>query len=135
MRRATLTTGLYLSLLFLSGVVVGVFGHWLYTLNSVNASVNPRNPEEFRRRYVAEMRTRLQLTGDQVTRLGPILDETRQRHHELHHELIDKHRPEFKAIQDEQIRKIRGILTDAQQAEYTRMLDEREKQRQREGHH
>lgn len=131
MRRAALTTGLYLSLLFLSGVVVGVFGYRLYTLNSVNASVNPRNPEEFRRRYVAEMRTRLKLTGDQVTRLGPILDETRQ----LHHELVDKHRPEFKAIHDEQIRKIRGILTDAQQAEYTRMLDEREKQRQREGHH
>jgi hypothetical protein len=131
MRRSTLTTSLYLALLFLGGVAVGVFGHRLYTLNSVNASVNPRNPEEFRRRYVAEMRKRLKLTDDQVTSLGPILDETRQRHHQL----VDKHRPEFKAIQDEQIRKIRGILTEAQQAEYTTMLAEREKQRQREGHH
>jgi hypothetical protein len=130
MRRSTLTTGLYLALLFLSGVAVGVFGHRLYTLNSVNANVNPRNPEEFRRRYVAEMRTRLKLTGDQVSRLGPILDETRQRHHEL----MDKHRPEFKAIQDEQVQKIRGILTDAQQAEYTSMLADREKQRQRDRH-
>ncbi len=126
MRRSTLTTGLYLALLFLSGVAVGIFGHRLYTLNSVNAS-NPRNPEEFRRRYVAEMRTKLKLTDDQVARLGPILDETRQRHHEL----VDKHRPEFKAIQDEQVKKIRGILTDAQQAEYTTMLADREKQRQR----
>ena len=83
MRRSTLTTGLYLALLFLSGVAVGIFGHRLYTINSVNASVNPRNPEEFRRRYVAEMRSRLKLTDDQVARLGPILDETRQRHHEL----------------------------------------------------
>jgi hypothetical protein len=130
MRRTTLT-GLYLALLFLGGVVVGAFGHRLYTLNSVNASVNPRNPEEFRRRYVAEMRTRLKLTDDQVTRLGPVLDETRQRHREL----MDKHRPEFKAIQDEQVRRIREILTDSQQAEYTRMLAEREKQRQREGRH
>jgi hypothetical protein len=118
---------LYLALLFLSGIAVGVFGHRLYTLNSVNANVNPRNPEEFRRRYVAEMRTKLKLTDDQVARLGPILDETRQRHHEL----VDKHRPEFKAIQDEQVRKIRAILTDSQQAEYTAMLAEREKQRQR----
>jgi len=125
MRRSTLTTGLYLALLFLSGIAVGVFGHRLYTLNSVNASV--RNPEEFRRRYVAEMRNRLKLTDDQVARLGPILDETRQRHREL----VDKHRPEFKAIQDEQVQKIRGILTDSQQAEYTAMLAEREKQRQR----
>lgn len=133
MRRSTVTTGLYLALLFLSGVAVGVFGHRLYTLNSVNANanVNPRNPEEFRRRYVAEMQTRLKLTGDQVARLGPILDDTRQRHQEL----MDKHRPEFKAIHDEQVRKIRGILTDAQQAEYTSMLDEREKLRQREGRH
>jgi hypothetical protein len=44
---------------------------------------------------------------------------------------MDKHRPEFKAIQDEQVRKIRQVLTDSQQAEYTMMLDEREKQRQR----
>src|SRR5579864_4201956 len=126
MRRSTLTTGVYLALLFLSGVAVGIFGHRLYTLNSVNAS-NPRNPEEFRRRYVAEMRKRLNLTDEQVARLGPILDETRQQHHEL----VDKHRPEFKAIQDEQVKKIRGILTDAQQAEYTTMLAEREKRRQR----
>jgi len=130
MRRTTLT-GLYLALLFLGGVAVGVFGHRLYTLNSVNASVNPRNPEEFRRRYVAEMRTRLKLTDDQVARLGPVLDETRQRHREL----MDKHRPEFKAIQDEQVRRIREILTDSQQAEYTDMLADREKQRQREGRH
>ncbi len=108
-----------------------MFGHRLYTLNSVNASVNPRNPEEFRRRYVAEMRTRLKLTDDQVARLGPVLDETRQRHREL----MDKHRPEFKAIQDEQVRRIREILTDSQQAEYTDMLADREKQRQREGRH
>ena len=130
MRRSTLTTGLYLALLFLGGVAVGVFGHRLYTLNSVNANVDPRNPKEFRRRYVAEMRTRLKLTDDQVSRLGPILDETKQRHQEL----MDKHRPEFKAIQDEQVQKIRGILTDSQQAEYTTMLAEREKQRQRDRH-
>ncbi len=127
MRRSTLTTGLYLALLFLGGVAVGVFGHRLYTLNSVNANVDPRNPKEFRRRYVAEMRSRLKLTDDQVSRLGPILDETRQRHQEL----MDKHRPEFKAMHDQQVQKIRGILTDSQQAEYTKMLDEREKQRQR----
>jgi len=127
MRRTTLTSSLYLALLFLGGVAVGVFGHRLYTLNSVNASVDPRNPKEFLRRYVAEMRSRLKLTDDQVSRLGPILDETRQRHQVL----MDKHRPEFKAMQDQQVQKIRGILTDSQQAEYTKMLDEREKRRQR----
>jgi hypothetical protein len=121
MRRSNLTTGLYLLLLFFSGVAVGAFGFRL-----VNAGVNPRNPEEFRRRYVAELRSRLKLSDNQVNRLGPILDETRQRHREL----VDKHRPEFKVIQDEQVRKIRAILSDAQQAGYTKLLEEREKQRQ-----
>ncbi|MBZ5594413.1 MAG: hypothetical protein LAP39_19400 [Acidobacteriia bacterium] len=125
MRRGGLTTGLYLLLLFLSGVAVGGFGLHLYTLK-VSASVNPRNPEEFRRRYIAELQTRLKLTDDQVRQLGPILDETRRRHHEL----MDKHRPEMKAIQDDQVQKIRAILTDSQQAEYTTLLAEREKQRQ-----
>jgi len=46
-------------------------------------------------------------------------------------EWLEKHRPEFKAMQDQQVQKIRGILTDSQQAEYTKMLDEREKRRQR----
>ena len=128
--RRNLVTGFYLLLLFLSGVAVGAFGLRLYTLNSVSASVNTRNPEEFRRRYVAELRTRLKLTDDQVNRLGPILDETRQRYHDLH----EKHKPEMKLIQDDQVQKIRAILTDAQQTEYTRLLDEREKQRQRDRH-
>jgi hypothetical protein len=127
MRRSSLITGLYLVLLFLSGVAVGAFGLRLYTLKTVSASVNPRSPEEFRRHYIAELQTRLKLTDDQVKQLGPILDETQRRHREF----ADKHRPEMKAIQEEQIQKIRAILTDSQQAEYTKLLAEREKLRQR----
>lgn len=124
MRRSSLTTGLYLLLLFLSGVAVGGFGLHLYTLK---VSANARSPEEFRRRYVEELQTRLKLTDDQVKQLGPILDETRRRHHEL----MESLRPERKAIQDDQVKKIRAILTESQQAEYTRLIEEREKQRQR----
>jgi Spy/CpxP family protein refolding chaperone len=123
MRRGTLTTVLYLALLFFAGVAVGAFGLRLYTMNSVSASASP---EEFRRRYVAELQSRLKLTNQQIDQLQPILDETRQRHHDLR----EKHKPEFDAIHDEQVRKIRLMLTDAQQAEYTKLLEEREKQRQ-----
>ena len=127
MRRTSLTTALYLLLLFFSGVAVGMFGHRLYTLNSVNAtSVNPKNPDEYRRRYVAELRNRLKLTDDQVKSLQPILDETRKRYRDLH----EQHRPQLKAIQEDQVRKIRALLSDDQQSEYTKMLEEREKLRQ-----
>jgi Spy/CpxP family protein refolding chaperone len=127
MRRTSLTAGLYLMLLFFSGIAVGAFGLHLYTLNSVRAT-GPRDPNEFRRRYIAELQSKLRLTDDQVNKLGPILDETRRRHHEL----MEKHRPEMKAIQDEQVSKIRAILIDSQQSDYTKLLEEREKQRLRE---
>jgi len=117
MRRATLTTAVYLALLFLSGVAVGWFALRLY---SVSASGIPRSPEEYRRRYVAELRERLKLTEQQVNQLGPILDETRQRHHEM-----------MKTIHDAQVSKIRSILTESQQVEYTKLLEERERERQR----
>lgn len=129
MRRGSLITGFYLALLFLSGVAVGAFGLKLYTLNSVRAGGRP-SAEEFKRRYIEELRTRLNLTDDQTSKLGPILDETRRQIRELR----DKHRPELKAIQDEQSQRIRALLTDSQQAEYGKFLDEREKQRAREPH-
>lgn len=128
MQRTGLSTAMYLALVFLSGIVVGGFGMRLYTLNSVNAGVNnPRNPDEFRRRYVAELRDKLKLTPDQVAKLEPVLDETRRRHRELH----EKNRPVLKAIQDDQVKQIRALLTDAQQAEYSKLLEERERERQR----
>ena len=130
MRRTTLLTGLYLALVFLSGLVLGGFGVRLYTLKTVIAS-NPKTPEEFRRQYVAEMRSRLKLTDQQVTELLPILDETRKRYHELH----EKNRPALKAIQNEQVGKIRSILNDGQRGEYEKMRAEREKLRQQSGHH
>jgi len=129
MRRTSLLTGLYLALLFLSGVAVGAFGLKLYTLNSVRAGGRP-SAEEFKRRYIDELRTRLNLSDGQTEKLGPILDETRKQIRELR----DKHRPELKAIQDEQTKNIRALLTDSQQAEYTKFLEEREKQRERGPH-
>src|SRR5690348_12524170 len=59
MQRAGLSTVTYLALVFVSGVAVGGFGMRLYTLSSVTANVSPRNPDEFRRRYVAELRDKL----------------------------------------------------------------------------
>jgi Spy/CpxP family protein refolding chaperone len=130
MRRTTLTTALYLALVFLSGAVVGAFALRLYTLKSVSAS-NPKTPEEYRRQYVAEMRTRLKLTEQQVSQLVPILDETRRRYHELK----EKNRPALNAIQDDQVAKIRSILSGDQLTEYEKLRVEREKLRQQSGHH
>jgi len=129
-KRPIFTTRLYLALVFLSGILVGGFGVRLYTLSPVSASVNPRSPEEFKRRYIDEMHARLHLSDQQVKQLGPILGETRQRYREFH----ERYKPELKAIQNQQVGKIRSILTEGQQPEYSKMLEEREKQRQKSGH-
>ena len=129
MKRPAVTTTLYVLLVFASGIAVGGSAHLLYTSNSVIASTAPRPPAEYRRQLVAEMSTRLHLTKDQVSQLEPILDETRRRYQECHKK-ID---PETKAIQAEQVQKIRALLTDDQQVEFEKMRAEREKNRQQSG--
>ncbi len=125
-RRSNLTTALYLFVVFLSGAVVGAFAYRLYMVNSVLSGSRPRNAEEYRRKSVAEMTSRLQLSPDQVQSLQRIMDETRQRFRDLH----ERDKPELKAIEAEQYSKIRAMLTEPQRDEYEKMRAERERRRQ-----
>jgi hypothetical protein len=130
MRRSILSTGLYLLLVFASGAIAGVFAHRLYTMNSVQAGrkESPRGPQDYRKRYISDMTKRLGLSEEQVKQLGAVLDETRSRYRELH----ERFRPEMKTIQDDQTQKIRALLSPAQQAEYEKMRQDRDKRRQKE---
>ncbi|MDQ2900110.1 MAG: hypothetical protein M3Y07_09955 [Acidobacteriota bacterium] len=112
-------------LVFLSGSVVGVFGHRLYMAKSVSAGPLPRTPEQYKRKYLEEMRNRLKLDAGQVGQLSSIMDETRQRFREQH----DRSKPELDQIQKEQHAKVNGLLTDGQRAEYEKMIAERDKRR------
>ena len=128
MRRSGFSTVIYVLLVFLSGAVVGGFAHRLYMMNSVKAAeATPRrpSPEEWRRQYVDEMRTRLSLDAAQLAKLEEILNSTRQRFRELH----EKSRPEMKVIQDEQVASINAILTESQRPEYEKLRAERELRR------
>jgi hypothetical protein len=116
----------YLGLVFVSGAAVGGFGTRLYTVSSVVA--NP-NPEEMRKHFVDDMRTRLMLSDDQVMKLNLILDEARGRFHETQ----DKMRPELNAIRQNQIDSVRAMLTPPQRAEYERLIKEREEKRKHSG--
>jgi Spy/CpxP family protein refolding chaperone len=126
MKRSIWSAGVYLLLVFLSGAAVGGFAHRLYTIHTVQAE---RSPQEYRKRYVEDMTRRLGLSADQIARLGAILDETRSRYRELH----ERYRPEMKSIQEDQTQRIRTILSAAQQTEYEKMREEREKRRKQGG--
>lgn len=119
---------LYVGLVFLSGAVLGAFSHRLYTISGVSAN-SPRNPEEFRKRYMEEMKSRLKLTADQVTKLSAILDETRARVRSTRESI----EPEIRKIRDEQQEKVHQILSAEQRPEYDKMRQEREAEIQRRG--
>jgi len=134
MKRTTLSTAIYVLLVFLSGAVVGGFAHRLYMVNSVYPSTASPKPEDVRRKMLDEMQARLSLTRDQVTQVSAIFDSTKARYHEVKDkwdkEAHIKAKPELKAIQEDHIQKIKAILTESQQAEYDKYRAEREKKRQ-----
>jgi len=125
MRRSYWSVAGYLLLVFASGIGVGVFGHWMYAAKEVMSAIQPPPPrpsEDYRQRYLREMETRLKLTPDQLVKLNTILDGTRARFQEVN----AKFRPEFKAIHQDQVAKVRAILTDAQKPEYELIMKERD---------
>lgn len=115
----------YLSLVFVSGAGVGVFGHRLFTAQTVIAKRPPFNHSEARKRYIDDHQSRLKLTDGQVTKLTTILDETRGRYKQAR----DKMDPEMKRIQQDQRNQTREILTPEQRVEYEKMLEERDSKR------
>lgn len=130
-RRSNLSTAAYLLLVFLSGVLVGVFSYRLYMVNTVQSgsvarTQPPRSPEEYRKRAVAEMTARLKLSSDQVNTLQQIMDATRQRYHDLR----ERQKPDLKAIETEHYQRVLAMLSEPQRAEYEKMRAEREKRRQ-----
>jgi Spy/CpxP family protein refolding chaperone len=123
MKRSTLI--LALTLVFLSGIVVGAVGYRLYTAEPAAATERRPSPEEFRQRYVGMMKTRLNLSEDQLGRLNAILDETR----EAFRQLEEKSRTEKQALRDRQVEKINAILDETQRIEYEQIRKEREERR------
>lgn len=120
------TVALYMALVFVCGGVVGAFAFRLYTVSGVSANVGQRNPEEFRKRFMADLKSRLQLSDDQAAKLGVIMDETRMRVRAARMTI----EPELEKIRDDQKQKISELLSPNQQAEWQKILDERQRKRE-----
>lgn len=121
---------LYVGLIFASGVTLGVYGQRLYDA-SLDARKPPSrpNPEVMRKKIVDTYTDRLHLSGDQVAKLNAIMDETRAKVEEVRHQ----NRPEFQKIHEEQDAKFRSILTPDQQAEFDKIMKEREERMKQNG--
>ena len=125
MKTTRWTVALYMALVFVCGGVVGAFAYRLYTVSGVSANVGPRNPEEFRKRFMADLKSRLQLNDDQAAKLGAIMDETRMRVRAARMTI----EPELEKIRDDQRQRISELLSPNQQVEWQKILDERQRKR------
>lgn len=114
-------------LVFGSGAALGGFAVNLYKTRTVTATASSRNPREWRERYVNELKTRLQLTNEQVGKVNGILDSTKSQYDEAK----ARHKPEMDEIHNQQVANIRGMLEPTQAAEYDKFRSERDHKRKK----
>jgi len=126
MLRSRFSAAFYLALVFASGALVGGFATRLYLTSRPVAAAPRTSPEEYRRRYVDEMKARVNLDDQQVQRLQQILDGTRQRYHAQR----EQDKAEAQAIHARQTEQIRAMLRDDQRPLYEQLRAERERRRQ-----
>ena len=117
---------LYMALVFLCGGVVGAFAFRLYTVSGVSANAAPRNPEEFRKKFLADLQGRLKLDQDQSSKVAAILDETRKRFKATR----DSVEPQMQKIREDQRQKISELLSPSQMVEWQKIVEERRRERE-----
>ncbi|MEP6536591.1 MAG: hypothetical protein ABJF23_14790 [Bryobacteraceae bacterium] len=127
MKRSNLTIAVSMLAVFLSGIAVGGVGYRLYTVKSVAANTPPppKSPEEFRKKYLAEMDARLKLQPEQTVKLNAILDQTRT----LFRAERDHSKAEMTRIHASQVEQVDMILSESQRVEYHKFQEERDRQR------
>ncbi len=124
MKLSRLTVVLYMLGVFVSGIVVGGFSYRLYTVSSVSAKSTARpTPEEYRKKFVAEMQSRLRLRQDQNKKMNEILDDTRSKFRATH----DSIKPALQQIRRQQHESIAAMLDPDQRPEFEKILQERER--------
>ena len=123
------SAALSLLLVFLSGALVGALAYRAYIVNPNRTAAAPRQPgpEDWRKRYVDDMRTHVQMDDQQVVQLEQILDETGAA---VRKNLIDVHKLN-EDLHAQQIDRIKNMLRPEQRPLYEKLRQEREQEMQR----
>ena len=123
MRHSKLIASLSALLLFACGIVLGITGYRYYEHTNVIAKTS----DEWRVQYMEEMRSRAKLSDRQLQMLNVILDQTKQDYRDMR----ERHKPEVLEIKQNQIARVKSILTAEQIPAYEKLVAERE-ERQKE---
>ncbi|HLK17617.1 MAG TPA: hypothetical protein VKT81_01640 [Bryobacteraceae bacterium] len=113
MKRWNLPIALYMFLVFISGGVVGALGYRMYSPPAAHTEQR-LNPEAWRKKYMDELNSRVNLTPEQVQKMNALLDQSdasftaaRNQHHEAVEKIKEDHRA-----------RVRGLLTADQLPKY-----------------
>jgi hypothetical protein len=109
MANSKLSAFLSLVLVFCSGGVVGVFGYRAYnnsTAPAPRAQEKKQDPEDVRKRLIAETAKEVHLDDQQVVKLGQIYDDTRERFTDIN----KKRNTEARTAWDDQTARIKALL-------------------------
>jgi Spy/CpxP family protein refolding chaperone len=128
MPKSRLSAAIYLSLVFLSGALVGGLSYRLYAVSSVSAITGAArpSPEEARKRYIDSIRAKVNLDEHQIEQVNQILDQTRAQFDQIRGRM----HAEGQAIQNRQVEEITSILREDQKPLYAAFRAERERIRQ-----
>jgi hypothetical protein len=121
MKRWNLPIAAYLFLVFVSGAVVGALGYRMYSPPAASSSQR-MSPEQWRKQYLDELQSHVNLTPEQMQKANAILDETDARFNKArdqHHQAIDQIREDHRA-------KLRALLTPEQLPKYEQFRTERD---------
>lgn len=131
MKRSNASLLLSMFAVFASGIGVGAFGYHSYTVTSVAATTGAqqpkRTPEQWRKIYVEELRTRLQLDDTQLSGLNTILDDTRSQFNALKNRQKQEADQLRQQIRSDQTDKVNAMLNPVQREEYARFREERDR--------
>ena len=126
MPKSKLSAFLSLLFVFLSGAVVGALAHRLYMVNTAYSGSAPPprrpDPEEARRRIIADLKARVHLDDQQLVALNRIMDETNDAWQRMRHKMNE----EGRAVHDQQWQKFRDTLRPDQQPLYDQWRAERD---------
>lgn len=119
-RRNQWTAALLAFSLFACGVAAGALGHRYYS-ESVVAAKSPA--ADARQQYLSEMNSKLHLSATQLDQLQTILDETKAKTRAVR----ERVHPEMVRIKQEQISRVKSILTPQQVGPYEQLVSDRER--------
>jgi Spy/CpxP family protein refolding chaperone len=128
MKRNQWTAIALAALLFICGAAIGALADHYYTATAVSAKTGA---EGFRERYISEMRQKVNLTPAQITQLEQILDETKAKVKTVR----DLYHPAMLKIREDQIARVKGILTAQQVPAYEQLVAERERRAKEQEEH